>query len=176
MGQSTSRTLLRDRCPRCNKARELGVSGTPNGLELKMEKALRKSKIRYLSQRRYGMGIIDFYLPDGNIALFVDGGVWHADPRKFEATDILFFESNTSRKESITAADVWRKDRTHNDYLESKGYTVIRFWEKEIECEIERCIMIIRSQIQAHKIKRIKQIRSHLSYGLNNTHYYLDGD
>jgi G:T-mismatch repair DNA endonuclease (very short patch repair protein) len=46
-----------------------------------MEKALRKYKIRYVSQLRYGIGIMDFYLPEGNIALFVDGGIWHADPR-----------------------------------------------------------------------------------------------
>jgi len=37
-----------------------------------MEKALKQHKIRYRSQFRYGMGIMDFYLPEGNIALFVD--------------------------------------------------------------------------------------------------------
>ena len=69
------------------KARELGLSGIPTGLEIKMEKELRKHRIRYLSQRRYGMGIMDFYLPEGNIALFVDGGVWYADHRKYEPNE-----------------------------------------------------------------------------------------
>jgi hypothetical protein len=50
----------------------MGLSGIPTSLEIKMEKALRKYKIRYLSQHRYGMGIMDFYLPEVNIALFVD--------------------------------------------------------------------------------------------------------
>ena len=36
---------------------------------------------------------MDFYLPEGNIVLFVDGGVWHADPRLFKPNDILFFGS-----------------------------------------------------------------------------------
>jgi very-short-patch-repair endonuclease len=135
------------------KARELGLSGIPNGFEIKMEKALRNNKIRYLSQRRYGVGIMDFYLPEGNIALFVDGGVWHADPRSFKPDDILFFGSKINKEEwkNITAKDIWSKDRIHNNYLKRKGYTVIRLWEKEIKCDIDRCIVIIKKRIQAFK-------------------------
>jgi very-short-patch-repair endonuclease len=33
----------------------------------------------------------------------------------------------------------------------SKGYTVVRFWEKEIECDIDRCTEIIKKRIQAFK-------------------------
>jgi hypothetical protein len=33
------------------------------------------------------MGIMDFYLPKGNIALFVDGGIWHTDPRLYKPDD-----------------------------------------------------------------------------------------
>jgi G:T-mismatch repair DNA endonuclease (very short patch repair protein) len=135
------------------KARELGLSGIPNGFEIKMEKALRNNKIRYLSQRRYGVGIMDFYLPEGNIALFVDGGVWHADPRSFKPDDILFFGSKINKEEwkNITAKDIWSKDRIHNNYLKRKGYTVIRLWEKEIKCDIDRCIVIVKKRIQAFK-------------------------
>jgi G:T-mismatch repair DNA endonuclease (very short patch repair protein) len=70
----------------------------PTGLEIKMEKALRKYKIQYLSQQQYGMGIMDFYLPDRNKALFVDGGVWHADSRLYGPDDVLFFGSKTNRE------------------------------------------------------------------------------
>ena len=136
------------------KARKLGLSGQPTGLEIRMERALKAHKIWYISQYRYGIGIMDFYLPEGNIALFVDGRVWHADPRLFDATDILFFKFKTSRSEPITAADVWRKDRIHDDYLKSTGYNVIRFWEKEIEHDIDRCIEIIEKKIQGCKSYR----------------------
>ena len=97
---------------------------------------------------------MDFYLPEGNIALFVDGGVWHADPRQCEPNDILFFKSKTLKKEwkVITDKDVWRKDRIHSNYLKSKGYTVVRFWEKEIECNIDRCIEIVKKRIQAFRM------------------------
>jgi DNA mismatch endonuclease (patch repair protein) len=96
---------------------------------------------------------MDFYLPEGNIALFVDGGIWHADPRLYKADDTLFFKFKTSKKEwkIVTAKDVWEKDRLHDDYLKSKGYNVIRFWEREIKSEIDKCIQIIKSQIQTYK-------------------------
>ena len=70
-------------------------------------------------------------------------------------TTSYFFGSKKSKKEwkKVTAKDIWRKDRIHNRYLKSKGYTVVRFWEKEIRYEIDKCIQIIRSQIQAYKKK-----------------------
>ena len=43
------------------------------------------------------------------------------------------------------------KDGKHNEYLRSKGYNVIRFWEKEIECDIDRCIEIIKKTIQSSR-------------------------
>lgn len=137
------------------KARKLGLYGVSTGLETIMEKALRKHKIRYFSQYSYGIGIMDFYIPGGNIALFVDGAIWHADPRLFDAEDILFFKFKTSRKESknAKAKDVWKKDMLHDIYLESKGYAVVRFWEKEIESDIDSCIKLIRSRIQEYKNK-----------------------
>jgi len=81
--------------------------------------------------------------------------VWHADPRLYDSEDILFFKFKTSRKEwkSASAKDVWKKDGLQNSYLKSKGYTVIRFWEKEIESDIDRCIKLIRSRIQEYNNK-----------------------
>ena len=65
------------------------------------------------------MSMMDLYLPERNMALFVNGGVWHADPRIYEPTDLLFFKFKTSNKEwkTVTAKDVWKKDRVHNNYL-----------------------------------------------------------
>jgi DNA mismatch endonuclease, patch repair protein len=139
------------------KARELGLNGIPTKLEIIMEEALKKQNIRYIRQYEFGIGIMDFYLPEGNIALFVDGTIWHADPRIYDATDILFFGSKISKREwnKTTAADVWKKDRKHNSYLKSKGYNVIRFWEKEIKNEIDRCMKTIQNGIDGEMSGRM---------------------
>jgi very-short-patch-repair endonuclease len=74
---------------------------------------------------------MDFYLPDAKIALFVDGTIWHADPRVYKAEDVLFFSRNTRDVVSskLTAKEVWLKDSA---YLKKSGFIVMRFWEKKI--------------------------------------------
>ena len=79
------------------KAREKGLRGLPTNIEKAMENALKKNNIRYIPQYPFNIGIMDFYLPDAKIALFVDGTVWHADPRVYNAEDVLFFSREISR-------------------------------------------------------------------------------
>ncbi len=78
------------------KAREKGLRGLPTNIEKAMENAL-KNNIRYIPQYRFNIGIMDFYLPDAKIALFVDGTIRHADPRLYKAEDVLFSSRNISR-------------------------------------------------------------------------------
>jgi DNA mismatch endonuclease (patch repair protein) len=130
------------------KARKLGLSGLPTRIE---EAALYKNKIRYVQQYRFKIGIMDFYLPDAKIALFVDGTIWHADPMVYKEQDRLFFSRKISRNkpsEKMTAKEVWVKDAQHNAYLESRGFIIIRFWEREIKGNIDNCIELIRLRSQ----------------------------
>lgn len=73
------------------KTRELGLNGIPTKIELIMEEALKKYDIHHISQYKYAIGFMDFYIPDSNLGIFVDGTYWHADPRIFKAEHILFF-------------------------------------------------------------------------------------
>jgi DNA mismatch endonuclease, patch repair protein len=108
-----------------------------------MENALKINNIRYIPQYPFNIGIMDFYLPDAKIALFVDGTIWHADPTVYEADDALFFSRKISRdvkSNKLTAKEVWLKDAQHNAYLKKRGFVVMRFWEKEIRENIQKCI------------------------------------
>jgi DNA mismatch endonuclease (patch repair protein) len=128
-------------------ARQLGLFGLPTRLEKYMEYTLKKYNIKYIPQYRYTIGLMDFYLPDTKIALFVDGAIWHADPRIYQAQDTLFFGK--------TAQQVWEKDTRQEDYLKSQGYTIIRFWEKEVYENIDSCIKLIQKKIDEYKHKAI---------------------
>jgi very-short-patch-repair endonuclease len=64
----------------------------------------------------------------------------------------------------VTAKDVWKKDRHHNTYLKSKGYNVIRFWEKEIKCEIDRCIAIVKKTIKGFEKKSDDPLNTSLQF------------
>ena len=125
-----------------SKTRELGLNGIPTKIELIMEDILKKYNIHYIPQYKYTIGFMDFCIPDSNLAIFVDGTYWHADPRIFKAEDILFFGKS--------AEWVWKKDLRQTNYLKSQGYMVLRFWEKEIRENIDGCMEVI---IQAMREK-----------------------
>ena len=129
-------------------ARQLGLFGLPTRLEKYMENALKKYNIKYIAQYKYTIGLMDFYLRDTKIALFVDGKIWHADPRIYQAQDTLFFGK--------TAKQVWEKDTRQEHYLKSRGYTIIRFWEKEVYENVDGCIKIIQKTIDDYKHKAIR--------------------
>ncbi|MGA9151204.1 MAG: DUF559 domain-containing protein [Candidatus Nitrosopolaris sp.] len=48
----------------------------------------------------------------------------------------------------MTAKEVWLKDRRQNAYLKKNGFIVMRFWEKEIKENIEKCIQAIRLKLR----------------------------
>lgn len=154
------------------KCRELGLLGHPTQPEKDMEIALKTYGIQYITQYEYGIGIMDFYLPAGNIALFVDGQIWHADPGIYKPDDIMFFSKNTLKikYEQKTAKDIWCKDHYHTVHLESKGFKVLRFWEKEIRTNIDKCIQIKIQEVgkslleegHQHTIKLLRRDLLHL--------------
>jgi very-short-patch-repair endonuclease len=43
---------------------------------------------------------------------------------------------------------IWEKDSLHNAYLESSGFKVMRFWEKEIMENIDKCLQLIKTCIR----------------------------
>jgi hypothetical protein len=77
---------------------------------------------RFTSPTQIWYGIMDFYLLERNMALFVNGGVWHVI---LESTNrpMFYFLNSRPHKEwkTVTAKDVWIKDRIHNNYLKPKN-------------------------------------------------------
>lgn len=63
-----------------------------------------------------GCGVPDFLLPESRVAIFCDGDYWHRLPEHQE------------RDARFTAA------------LQAAGYSVYRFWGKEIKADIEACL------------------------------------
>ncbi|MGA9845740.1 MAG: DUF559 domain-containing protein [Nitrososphaeraceae archaeon] len=122
------------------RASKLGLFRLSTKLEDKMEEALKKYNISYIRQQQFEIGIMDFYLPEGNVAVFVDGDVWHANPEKYKCDDILFYGK--------TANSIWNRDLYHNSHLKSRGFRVLRFWENEINRNIDACIKKILESLK----------------------------
>lgn len=69
--------------------------------------------------------IYDFYLPDHNILIEVDGDFWHCNPREYD--------SSVCKTQEINIAN----DAFKNQWATDNGYTLLRFWEHDIKNNIK---------------------------------------
>ena len=115
------------------------------GIEQKFEIALIQSKFRYSKPSQLIENIDanpDFVIPKYRIAIFCDGDFWHG--YKFEKNKIqnnrefwnAKIENNIIRDSEITYG------------LKKNNWKVFRFWEHEINNDIDECIHRIKNHIE----------------------------
>jgi len=89
-----------------------------SGIERKTEKILKKYKIIYETQKSLlGITRVDFYIPGLNTIVYCDGDYWHNLPNYIE------------------------RDKRQNRLLKKAGYTVLRFWEHDINKTEAKCVI-----------------------------------
>jgi len=115
--------------------------------EIILRKSLWKHGIRYRLYDKSLPGKPDIVIKKYKLAIFVDGEFWHGynweeKKNKIKANReywIPKIEKNLAR------------DSENNQELEYIGYTVFRFWEKEIKNNLEICIQKIINYINEKK-------------------------
>jgi very-short-patch-repair endonuclease len=71
---------------------------------------------------------VDFCFPDKKIVVEVDGDYWHCNPA------IYPIPKNSQQRKSVG------KDKSEKTFLTNRGWTLLRFWEKDINEDIDSCI------------------------------------
>jgi G:T-mismatch repair DNA endonuclease (very short patch repair protein) len=111
-----------------------------SSIELKIKNTLAKMKIKNIHQFWIETRSYDFLIPDLNIIIEVQGDFWHANPKKYSATDTLNFPEGF-----VIAKDIWEKDEYKKKLAALNGYSVVYIWEHEInnlnEEEIESLVI-----------------------------------
>jgi very-short-patch-repair endonuclease len=92
----------------------------PTLLEKTFANLLNTLKIEYIFQYAVDHRLYDFYLPDHNILIEVDGNFHHCNPAMFNEP---IYES-----QRITI----KNDIIKNDIAKENGYNLLRFWESDI--------------------------------------------
>src|SRR4030065_2940564 len=100
------------------------IHSQDTGPETTLRKALWGKGLRY--RKYYGKEKIDIAFPSKKLAIFVDGCFWHGCP----------IHSHMPKSNE----DYWRpklqknikRDRIKENSLSQNGWTVIRFWEHEL--------------------------------------------
>jgi len=94
--------------------------------ELLVAEMLRCMSIRFIRQFSLPRIYCDFYLPDYNLIIEVDGDYWHANPSNFSANDLI-----GSKK--IKAQHIWELDTIKSEKIKAHGYNLMRIWSSSLK-------------------------------------------
>ena len=120
------------------------IRGKDTSIEVRLRKELWSRGIRYRKNSTKVYGHPDIVFIGQKVAVFCDSEFWHGYDWE-------------NRKDSIqTNRDYWipniernmGRDREVNEKLRSEGWTVLRFWGKEIQSNVEHCADLIEDAIR----------------------------
>ena len=91
--------------------------------------------------------LYDFVITSKNICIEFNGDDWHANPKKYFASEIPGVYKNIDG--TLTAKKIWERDKQKNGLLISMGYDIITVWESDFKKNpnhiIEKCMGEIKN-------------------------------
>jgi DNA mismatch endonuclease, patch repair protein len=110
-------------------------SGT--AIELKMKNALEENRIEFIYQPKEMFGHADFLVPP-DLVIFCDSSFWHG--RDWKKLRLKLKEGYW--REHIGKTRI--RDRKVDAELKKQGYIILRFWDRDIEKNMIKCINRIK--------------------------------
>ena len=109
--------------------------------EIFFRKALWKWGIRYRKNVKL-FGKPDIAIKKIKLVIFIDGDFWHGNNWKIR--NLISLENELSNY-----SDFWKKkirsniehDKKVNEYYDSINWTILRFWQSDIEKNLNECII-----------------------------------
>ncbi len=127
------------------------IRGKNTKPELAFRKALYAAGYRYRIDYKKLVGKPDIALKKYRTVIFIDGEFWHGhnwEERKHKIkTNKEFWIPKIERN--------LQRDREVNQALDQLGYTVFRFWEREVKKDLERCLQMVVSHLEAKGDKEV---------------------
>ncbi len=112
--------------------------------EVLLAKGLWHNGIRYRLNYKKLPGSPDIAITVHKVAVFVDGEFWHGKDWEKRKPKL-----KTNREYWIEKIEENMKRDIRNDSeLETMGWTVVHFWEKEVLKDTDNCILKIISKVQ----------------------------
>ena len=105
---------------------QAGNKNRRTSIEIKMAEELTSRGIEYIEQYNLGNRFaLDFFLPEYGIVVECDGDYWHRLPQNM------------------------KRDKAKNAYIKACGFSLYRFWESEINRDVEACVDVVMAEINA---------------------------
>lgn len=107
--------------------------------EIVLRKALWQKGIRYRKNYKRLPGKPDIAITSHKIAIFIDGEFWHGYNWKVNKNHI-----HTHREYWIPKIERnMTRDKIVTEKLQNEGWTVLRFWSKEVLKNTDYCVELI---------------------------------
>jgi DNA mismatch endonuclease (patch repair protein) len=120
--------------------------------EILLAKALWQRGYRYRKNDKTVFGKPDFTFKTWKIAIFVDSEYFHG---KNWETEKLRIKSNRDFWWNKIEGNI-RRDSIVNETLLNAGWTVLRFWSKDLKTKQDACLQIIENEIGRKKNARLQ--------------------
>ena len=123
------------------------IKSKDSKIEVMLRKELWKKGYRYRKNYRKLPGKPDIVLVSLKIAIFCDSEFWHG------------YDWDKQKQRLDTNKDYWinkietniKRDKKVNEELRNNGWTVLRFWGREIEKDLDKCMQRIEETVKARK-------------------------
>jgi DNA mismatch endonuclease (patch repair protein) len=116
------------------------IRGESTSIEIAFRKALWREGIRYRKNYKALPGKPDIAITKWKIAVFCDGGFWHGKDWKRAKSKI-----KSNREYWIAKIERnLKRDKEVNQDLKRLGWTVLRFWDKDIKKNLGACVEEVR--------------------------------
>lgn len=112
------------------------IRGKGTKIERRLAMALWEKGVRYRKNDKTVYGTPDLSFKGKKVAVFVDSEFWHGKDWLTEKDRV---KTNSAFWQNKIETNI-RRDILVNLTLQEQGWTVLRFWGKEIEKELDRCV------------------------------------
>lgn len=132
------------------------VKSKGSKIEILMAKKLWNLGLRYRKNYKKVLGKPDFVFISAKIAIFCDSEFWHGKDWDFKKNEI---KSNQDFWYKKIEQNI-KRDTFVNEELTKKGWTVLRFWGKEIQENLDFCIKKIYKTYIGKKNEQFRDIKN----------------
>lgn len=117
-------------------------------IEKRFAQGLKKNQLKYTGHPKNLAGSPDYVIVDRRIAIFCDSAFWHG--YKFLKTNRHNFKSNRKFWLDKIKSNIER-DKLVNRVLRKTGWKVFRFWDFQINKDVEKCIAKVKKWAREEK-------------------------
>ena len=121
------------------------IKNKDTGIEVKLRKALWKKGYRYRKNYKKLPGKPDIVLPKYKLVVFCDSEFFHG--KDWEVLCEQLKRGNNAEFWIKKISQNRIRDEEINKQLKFMGWTVIRFWGKDIKKDVEQCVKVIEETI-----------------------------